>query len=240
MGQGRGLFGAGLLSAGTHRSQTRRATLFKSFLLLSSVFAGSFSSGGLTACYCSRGILTAKMWLTKVPFLWKFHYGKGKRCCTARPQSLLEGKKSPPRGLEGKAVPILADITSKRVQSTRDANPNEEFMKVKELIRETSVWRNYDSGTKINHAFRPPAALARCQSRLQTRGLYVRAGRKPDCLCTHAEEGPSAAACGCKNPESSLTGADCQPLTTSAKRTGQPALRTWRLFFQPPAQDFSR
>lgn len=37
--------------------------LFKSFFLLFFAFVGSFSFGVLTACCCSAGFLTAKMWL---------------------------------------------------------------------------------------------------------------------------------------------------------------------------------
>ena len=76
---------------------------------------------------------------------------------------IAKGKEKPTEVPGRETMPNLADITVKHVQSTRDTNPNEEFMKVKELIREISVLRNYDITTKINHSFWPPAALARYQ-----------------------------------------------------------------------------
>lgn len=84
---------------------------------------------------------------------------RGKRHCLAWPESLLGERKTPSDTGKGN-MPNLAGITSKHMQSTRDTNANEEFVKVKTFIRETSVSRNSDSRTRTNHSSSPLAAAA--------------------------------------------------------------------------------
>lgn len=49
---------------------------------------------------------------------------------------IARGKEKPSERPGRETMPNLADSSSKHVQSSRDTNPNEEFMRVKELIRE--------------------------------------------------------------------------------------------------------
>lgn len=73
-------------------------------------------------------------------------------------QSHCWGKEKPIQTPGREIMPNLADITNKHLQSTRDTNANEEFMKMS--IRQTLVSRNSESSTRTNHSSWPLAALA--------------------------------------------------------------------------------
>lgn len=159
---------------------------------------------------------------------------------------IAKAKEKPTETPGRETMTNLADITSKHVQSTRDTNPNEEFMKVKEFIRETSVLGNYNSSTKITHSFWPPAALARYEpaGRDFRPGACTSGQEQNRTVCAHMErrwlwQQHVAAKTLNLHLWEPGTGWSRSP-TASAKRTGQRPLylRTRRLFFQSPVQDF--
>lgn len=103
-------------------------------------------------------------------------------------------KTTVPPGRETMANP--GGITCKYLRSTRGTNPDDGFMKVKELIRVTSVLRNRESSTKINHSFLASGSACPQLVEASDRGWYIRAGAKLDCFCSHGEEVALAAARG--------------------------------------------